>query len=174
MKSILPPILLALLLGCAKGQVNQPSISSPALSSSDSSRRSPQWLVPRGWVAVEPPGILQFATFVIPNDVSGDAIVMVSRITNYTFGLLGNVNRSRAQVSLPPIDEALLKDVSRPVMTASGDSGTAFQIVGKERSILLAHFIRGDTTWYFKLKAPNTLAEEHQEDFDHFIGSFHL
>jgi hypothetical protein len=173
MKNILPAFLLALLLGCANRQVNQPSKSSAALSLSKSSPEGPQWLVPKGWVAVEPRGFLQVAAFVIP-DVSGDAHVTVLHLTNYTYGLFANVNRCREQVSLPPIDASLFKDVSRPAKTASGDLGTAFRIVGKEKSILFAAFTRGETTWFFKLMAPNALAERQRDAFDYFIDSFHL
>jgi len=154
--------------------MNQPS----AAMSLKSSPEVPQWLVPTGWVAVEPvagslTNAFQVLAFEIP-DVSGHAHVKVLKLTNYPYALLPNVNRCREQVSLPPIDASLLKDISRPAKTASGDLGTAFQIVGKEKSILFAAFSRGETTWFFKLMAPNALAERQRDAFDFFIRSFYL
>jgi hypothetical protein len=171
--AILPAVLLALLLGCANRQLDRRSNSSAALSPAIASPEAPQWLVPTGWVTVEPPGPFQVAAFAIL-DGSGDAHVFVMALTNYTYGLFANVNRCREQVGLPPIDASILKDNSRPVKTASGDLGTAFRIVGKEKSILFAAFTRGEVTWFFKMTAPNALAERERDAFDHFIGSFRL
>jgi hypothetical protein len=173
MKNILPAFLLALLLGCANRQGNQPSESSAALSSSKSSPEGSRWLVPKGWIAVDHLQPLQVAAFVIP-DASGDAHVTVLQMTNYPYGLQANVNRWRAQVGLTPIDADLLKGVSRPAKTASGALGTAFRLVGKEKSILCAAFTRGETTYFFKLMAPNALAERQRDAFEHFIHSFHF
>jgi len=166
-------LLVALSAGCVNHQANQPSKSAAALSPPESLSERPKWLVPTGWVAVEPSGVLQVAAFAIP-DVSGDTHMTVLKLNNYPYALLANVNRWREQVGLPPVESSFLKDISRPAKTASGDIGTAFQIVGKEKSILAAAFTRGDTTWFFKLIAPNVMAQRQRDSFDYFIGSFHL
>jgi len=162
MKNCTPPIIAALLVSLFIGCSKHSPTATPA-----------KWLVPKGWVAVKHPEPLQVAAFVIP-DASGDAHVTVLQLTNYPYALLANVNRCRDQISLPPIDASLLNGVSRPAKTASGDLGTAFRIVGKEKSILYAAFTRGETTWFFKLMAPNALAERQRDAFEYFIDSFHL
>jgi len=173
MKIILPAFLIAFLIGCANRQVSQPSKSSTASPPTKVSREGHQWLVPKGWVPVEPPGPLQFTAYIVP-DLANDANVMVFKLDNYNYGILANVNRCHDQVGLPHIDEGSLKDISWPVKSASGERGTAFRIVGKEKSVLFAAFTQGETRWHFKMKAPNALAERQREAFDRFIGSFHF
>ena len=132
-----------------------------------------KWLVPSGWIALEPSRGLEIAAFEIPH-VSGKVRVAVLRINDYEYGLLPNVNRWRSQIGLGPIEAGALSEISKPVETASGDFGKAFQIIGAEKSILAAAFVRGETSWFFKLIAPNALAELQKDSFDVLIGSFHL
>jgi hypothetical protein len=132
-----------------------------------------KWVVPSGWIALEPSRGFEIAAFAIP-DVSGEGYVAVLRINDYDYGLLPNVNRWRSQIGLGPIETGSLSEISKPVETASGDCGKAFQIIGTENSILAAAFVRGETSWFFKLIAPNALAELQKDSFDVLIASFHL
>jgi len=164
--------LVGLLSGCATGHRTQPPIPEAAVPQPKSESESGKWVVPAGWVPIEP-APLEVAGFTIP-DASGDGRVRVMKLNDYHFPLLANANRCREQIGLGPIDEGSLNEILKPVQTASGEQGKAFQLVGAEKSVLFAAFVRGETTWFFKLTAPNPLAEKQRDSFDQFIGSFHL
>ena len=84
--------------------------------------------------------------------------------------LLANINRWRGQVKLPPIDETqLAKDVADA--TIDGKPGKATRIVGPGETIQGAMVDVGGSTWFFKLKGDNALADREQKRFDAFVKS---
>ena len=168
-----PLLLVGLLPGCATRQANKPLQSEVGLPQPGKVPPEPKWVVPAGWVKAEPSVSFEVARYTIPG-ADGDGLVKVNKLKDYNYGLLANVNRWREQVGLGFIDSGSLKSISTPTTTASGDSGTAIHIVGAEKSIVAAVFIRGDTTWFIRLIAPNELAELQLDSFDKFTRSFHL
>lgn len=65
---------------------------------------------PSGWKSV-PPGSMQTAKFLVPEQGTAKAEVTVSIFPNSTGGTLANVNRWRGQIGLSPIGEAELAKI---------------------------------------------------------------
>ena len=167
----LPVIVALLVVACVGRETDTPGKTKPLVSNTPS--EGSHWIVPPGWIERVPPRRLELASFTIPSE-SGDGEVVVVRIEDYEYGLLPNVNRWRSQIGLEPINGKSMSEVSQSVEAASGELGNAFRFVGTKQTILSAAFVRGDTKWFFKLIAPNSVAELQKESFDTFIASFHL
>jgi len=131
-----------------------------------------KWVVPAGWVSTVP-APLEVITFAIP-DAAGDGQAKVMKVNGNQFPLLPNANRCRQQIGLGLIDQYSLNEILKPVKTASGEQGKAFELIGAEKSVFFAAVVRGESTWFFKLMAPNNLAWKQRDSFYQFISSFYL
>ena len=84
--------------------------------------------------------------------------------------LLLNVNRWRQQVALQAVDSDNLDDLFEPI-TLGSINGRYLELVGPSDTILGTIVESGGLTWFFKLAAPNRLADRSREDFRSFVNS---
>jgi hypothetical protein len=91
---------------------------------------------------------------------------------------LSNINRWREQVKLPAITAADLPKEARPVDFA-GVAGMFVESVGPEgesprETILGVIAVRGDRSWFVKLKGDAALAAREKQRFEAFVKSIRL
>ena len=84
--------------------------------------------------------------------------------------LLLNVNRWRQQVALQAVDTDNLDDLFEPI-TLGSINGRYLELVGPSDTILGTIVESGGLTWFFKLAAPNRLADRSRKDFKSFVHS---
>ena len=77
-----------------------------------------QWLLPPGWTA-RMDGGMRYATLTPPQD-AGKVEVSVVTLAGPAGGELANVNRWRGQIGLPPVEEAALAGLRKPLRSAAG------------------------------------------------------
>ena len=84
--------------------------------------------------------------------------------------LLNNVNRWRRQVALEAVDSDSLDDLFEPIALDT-IKGRYLELVGPSNTILGTIVESGGMTWFFKLTAPNRLADRSRGDFKSFVNS---
>ena len=84
--------------------------------------------------------------------------------------LLVNVNRWRKQVALEAVDTDSLNDLFESISLGKID-GRYLELVGPRDTILGTIVQTGGMTWFFKLAAPNRLADRSRAAFKSFVGS---
>jgi hypothetical protein len=84
--------------------------------------------------------------------------------------LLLNVNRWRQQVGLEAVDSDNLDDLFEPI-TLGKIAGRYLELVGPSDTILGTIVQTDGRTWFFKLAAPNRLADRSRKDFKSFVSS---
>lgn len=84
--------------------------------------------------------------------------------------LLINVNRWRRQVALDAIESDGLKAALEPIKLGQA-IGQYLEFAGPRDTILGAIVEAGGLTWFFKLTAPNRLAERSRTEFKAFVNS---
>jgi len=84
--------------------------------------------------------------------------------------LLNNVNRWRRQVALEAVDSDSLDDLFEPIALDT-IKGRYLELVGPSNTILGTIVESGGMTWFFKLSAPNRLADRSRGDFKSFVNS---
>ncbi|MBX3441370.1 MAG: hypothetical protein KF774_03100 [Planctomyces sp.] len=140
---------------------------SAAASAGASSTGTPPvtYSVPEGW-RERPAGTFQFATF----EAGPESAPLKISLATAGGDLLGNVNRWRGQVGLPPFTPAELESARQtlPVGDASADY---FVLEGESDAILGAVQVRGGSTWFFKAWGPRELASAERERFEAFLQS---
>jgi len=132
-----------------------------------------QWELPTGW-AESRPGGMRFATLKPP--VPGKIDVSVIMLPGAAGGELGNVNRWRGQIGLPPIDEAGRAHVRKEVKSkAGGVSLYDFAGEGPDKQRMLAGLLfANDKSWFFKMVGDSTAVEAARPDFVKFLGNLHF
>lgn len=81
-----------------------------------------------------------------------------------------NVGRWRGQVNLEPLSGAALMD-SVEEISVGGVDGHLAEMIGEEQAILAAIVVKGETGWFFTLKAPAEIAKGETENFRAFLKS---
>ena len=84
--------------------------------------------------------------------------------------LLLNVNRWRRQVALEAVDSDNLDDLFEPIALGS-INGRYLELVGHRVTILGTIVVSSGKTWFFKLSAPNRLADRSRTEFKSFVSS---
>jgi hypothetical protein len=120
------------------------------------------WAVPAGWEQ-QSPGPMQDAKFAIGGR---KATVAVSIFEGTTGGTLANVNRWRAQVGLPPVEEGGLglTTIDLPDTKAS-----LVDLKGPQQRMVAAIVPRGGSTWFFKLLGEDATVGAEKEKFIQFV-----
>ncbi len=120
--------------------------------------------VSRGGITIRRQAAFDFGS----GDESGE-ITVTALPTSPRFLLL-NVNRWRTQVALEAVDTDNLGDLFEPI--ALGPiNGRYLELVGPRDTILGTIVESGGMSWFFKLKAPNRLADSSRGDFKSFVSS---
>jgi hypothetical protein len=137
--------------------------------------RTLTWTTPAGWV--EKPGSgFRYATFVIPGPGGQTGDLSITQLSGVAGGLLGNINRWRGQIGLPPIAEADLPKESRAIVPA-GRPMTFVSLVsaeplidGKYKRRIMGAILAGSVeSWFFKMVGEDALVRAAEKDFLKFL-----
>jgi hypothetical protein len=135
----------------------------------------PKWAVPASWTEVARSQFL-VAKFRATGEGDAKADINVSMSGGAGGGLLMNVNRWRAQLSLNPVDQAALTKDST-AFEASGAKGVLVDFSGPESengvaSRCVAVMVpQPHDTWFYKLSGPEALVAREREAFLKFVRS---
>ena len=138
---------------------------------SGSSDDSLAYETPEGWTPAENDAF-SLQAFALPGGKSEDKVTITS-LNAGSMTLLQNVNRWRAQVELPPTNEAEVAKASRKIDTL-GVSADYFELVGPEKTILGVIATVGDKIWFVKLTGQAELAQREKPRFEEFVKSLRL
>ena len=145
--------------------------TSPAPASTAPVSASPQikWQVPETWKPV-PPSPMRHASFSVTGENGESADISVIVFDGNGGGDLENVNRWRGQIGLEPLSPQGLEPLIVPVTAKESRILTVDMSGGKAR--ILAGWTRaGGKSWFFKLTAPDKLAEAEKPAFLEFLQS---
>jgi len=138
----------------------------PQAVSANPNPGGPRWTVPAGW-ELQPERPMRIATFKAP----GSAEVIVS-----SFGAealkdkLGNINRWRGMVELPPIDDPSTQAVEKTTAGALPASLYQFENAGKKLAVVTID--RGQTIVFVRFSGPAAAVDAQKANFDSFLQSF--
>jgi hypothetical protein len=127
-----------------------------------------QWSVPAGWQETAP-GPMQQARFSVPDVEGTRAEVAVSIFPSDTGGTLANVNRWRAQLGLPSVDERSLGESVAPLATAPG--AVLVDLFKDDKRMLAAIVPRDGTWWFYKMTGGTPAVAKAREAFIGFVSS---
>jgi hypothetical protein len=145
-----------------------PAVQAPSTDASS----KPTWTIPAGWQEGE---LAQFlvAKYVITGADGAQAAVNVSSLAGAGGGLLANVNRWRAQLSLEPVAEADLANL--PTLDASGGKATLVEFSGTNggKSARLVGIVLplGGQTWFYKLMGDENIVAQQKDALLQFVQS---
>ena len=126
------------------------------------------WTAPSSWKK-QAPGPMRVASYEISTP-EGTANASVSKIPGAAGDELGNVNRWRGQIGLPPVGLAELPGLLSKV-PARGASLDMVDLRGPQNSTLAAWLRTGGAVWFFKLTGPGALVAAEREHFMQFLRS---
>lgn len=135
------------------------------------------YTAPPGWIngGERPMRLLTF----LAGDASDPAEVMVTKLGGTSFGgLLGNINRWRAQVGLAPV--AKVEDQPSEKIRLAGKDAAYFDFTGPgtpekpNRRMLLVMTVSNNEVWFFKIIGPQQLVAAEKKNFDDFLKSIEL
>jgi hypothetical protein len=127
---------------------------------------------PDGWTEFRDPKGVASAAF---HAGEGNAVeITVTRLPGPAGGLAANINRWRAQIGLPPaMPEEILAAVRE--IKVGGGAASYVDLLGPEAStrqrIIGVIVLRGQLTWFFKMRGPADRLGREQAAFDAFVGS---
>lgn len=127
------------------------------------------WKIPTGWKSVAP-GAMQVAKFSVPEKDGAKADATVSVFPSSTGGTLGNVNRWRGQIGLPPVSEAELA----PLVKALDEKIPNSEVVDLANNgrRLVGVIVPRDGQWFFfKLLGDETAVAAQKDAFLAFAKS---
>lgn len=168
---VLVVVASTLLLGCKEEGVQHYRVA----RTESPPKRPFEYQLPEGWREQFTQNQMALASFSI--DANGKrADVTVTRFPGRAGGLVDNINRWRGQLELPPQTDEQLKPDLKDV--AVGDStGKLVEIVGADKAgeprqeILGVVVVRGEQTWFFKMKGPADLVVQQKAAFEQFVKS---
>lgn len=123
----------------------------------------PKWTVPSEWTQTAP-GMMVLARY---NVAGGKAQVTVSTAGG---DLLGNVNRWRGQISLPPISASQLPEVTSELAIPAGKA-TLVDLAGTEQRMLTVIVPQPGQTWFYKLLGETAAVAASKDAFLQFAQS---
>jgi hypothetical protein len=141
---------------------------SPASSAAGLSYKTPEEWSPAA------AGGMRRAAFQV-RDGDNEVEITIIDLSATAGDLLSNVNRWRRQVQLPPIGADDLEQQTRSIDFA-GTPAKLVELVAPENvspreTILGVIAVRGDKSWYIKLKGDSALAAREKERFEAFVQS---
>jgi len=128
-----------------------------------------KWEAPEGWKTVAPT-TMRYASFSVAGQDGESADISVSVFGGEGGGDLDNVNRWRGQVGLEPVDAESLKTLIIPVKCKDAEISMV-DMSGPKARILAGWAKMEGKSWFFKLIAPDKLAEKEKTGFVTFLQS---
>jgi len=172
-------LLVAALTGCGRGQIQEYRLAKDQTQGQTPTQ--PAGLAykrPADWQEA-PPGEMRVASFRVSGKDGKQADVSVIPLPGMAGGDLGNVNRWRGQVGLPPVSDAELAKLAQPV-EISGQPASLYEQGGTapgsgDKSRILAAITRRDgMAWFFKMTGDDALVAEQKPAFIEFLKSVTL
>lgn len=175
--------LLAVMLACGACErdgitaYDAPKEESPALAPAVSAGSSSpiSWTLPKGWKE-EKPGQMRLASFSCArNGLAADISIVV--LDGDAGGDLGNVNRWRGQINLPPLSASELRaQTSSPSIGGHAMLWVDFATPGLfidnkfRKRLVAASYHRAGKTWFFKMTGEDALVKSLEPAFKKFIA----
>jgi hypothetical protein len=126
-----------------------------------------KWEVPPDWSAA-PASAMRYASFVAPSDSSGKIDISVVTFPGDGGDDLGNINRWRQQLGLPPADA----NTSNIVPLKTNETTFSTIDIASENARTVAAWTRKDgRAWFFKLTGPTEGVEKEKPNFVKFVQS---
>jgi hypothetical protein len=130
-----------------------------------------QWTLPKGWTAA-PAGGMRYATLKPP--ASGTLEVSVVVLAGSAGGELANANRWRAQLGLPPVDEAGLAAWRMAVKSRAG-TVAVFEFNSNGNRMVVGFLPAADGhTWFLKLLGDDAAVSRVRPEFMKLLGTLTL
>jgi hypothetical protein len=126
-----------------------------------------KWDVPPDW-APAPPSAMRYASFAAPSDGTGKIDISVVTFPGDGGDDLGNINRWRQQLGLPPADANASNIV--PLKTNETTFST-IDIAGANARTVAAWTRKDGRAWFFKLTGPSNGVEREIPNFVKFVQS---
>ena len=132
------------------------------------------WTLPQGWTEKRGGSAMRFATLTPP--VPGRVDVSVTVLAGSAGGEVGNVNRWRGQLNLPPADEATLARERQIVRSRAGEVALYdFTAEGATRTRTVAGLTSiGSSTWFLKMTGDEPAVAAARKDFIRLLESLRL
>jgi hypothetical protein len=127
-----------------------------------------KWTVPADWKETKP-GPMQQARFTVPEKDGAQAEVAVSVFPSDTGGTLANVNRWRAQLGLPPVEESGLAHLVAPLSAAPG--AQLVDLANNDKRMLTAIVPRDGIWWFYKMTGGAAAVANARDAFIGFVSS---
>lgn len=132
------------------------------------------WTLPEGWSQSPPEaGSMRYATLHAPAP-QGQLDVGVFRFGGEAGGILANVNRWRAELSLAEVGEGELGAVLTPLEGKPGVYAIDWTGADGERGLLAAIVSLPQETWFFKAPGAAPQLQACRDEFLLLLGSLHL
>ncbi len=126
--------------------------------------------IPVNWSAGET-SAMRKASFVTPGDAKVTAFAFAA--AGQMGDKLGNANRWRGEVGLPPVSEEELAEATEAI-DLLGEEGSYFEFVGESETTYAAMAVRGELVWFFKLRGPGEAVEAQRDAFRGWLESLSL
>jgi len=174
--SLAATISAAMLVATASTSVagDQPQ-TAPALppnhpSTGFTAAPEPVWSPPTNWL-VAPSSAMVVRSFKIAGEKGLAAKVAVSAFGGNVGGTFANVNRWRAQIGLPPIEESALATVTQSIDVAGGKA-TVVDLSnpdGVPTRLVAVIVPRRANTWFYKMVGDTTVVAQEDAAFVKFV-----
>jgi hypothetical protein len=131
------------------------------------------WQLPKGWTEMRAGG-MRLATLKPP--VTGKIDVSVIMLPGQAGGELGNVNRWRGQIGMPPVDEVSRAQMRKEVKSKAGTvSLYEFANEGPNKQRMIAGLLfANDRSWFVKMVGDNAPVEASRADFVQLLETLHF
>jgi len=136
----------------------------PQVAAPTSNKPEIKWNVPPDW-SPGPASAMRYASFAAPND---NVDISVVTFPGDGGDDLGNINRWRQQLGLPPADANASNIV--PLKTNETTFST-IDIAGANTRTVAAWTRKGGRAWFFKLTGPSNGVEKEKPNFVKFVQS---
>ena len=148
----------------AAGHAGHEEVAAPSL----------HWTLPDGWTQSPPEaGSMRYATLHVPAP-QGQLDVGVFRFGGEAGGILANVNRWRAELSLEAVGEGELGTVLTPLEDKAGVYLIDWTGADGAQGLLAAIVSLPQETWFFKAPGPAAELAASREGFLSLLRSLHL
>ena len=139
----------------------------PPLAAPMSDKPQIKWDVPPDW-SPAPASAMRYASFAAPSDNGGKIDISVVTFPGDGGDDLGNINRWRQQLGLPPAD-ANASNIF-PLKTSEA-TFSAIDIAGGTARTVAAWTRKDGRAWFFKLTGPSAGVEKEKPNFVKFVQS---
>jgi hypothetical protein len=138
------------------------------ITSSPAASEIPQikWDVPAGW-SPAPASAMRYASFAAADENGQKIDISVVTFPGDGGDDLGNINRWRQQIGLPPIE----REPPIAPLRSSDTTFSAVDIAGANARTVAAWTRRDGRAWFFKLTGPSAAVEKERSNFVKFVQS---